>query len=90
VPRWTLGCATAADCGDGFSCDEQISCTCPGSPGTGTGTPGSVPPSDGGREPGGAVSFPKRLILIFNNAELNALCEQMHQIYTDILEETVL
>lgn len=33
---------------------------------------------------------PKRLSRIFNNAELNGLCEQMHQIYTDILEETVL
>ena len=33
---------------------------------------------------------PKRLSRIFNNAELNAMCEQMHQVYTDILEETVL
>jgi hypothetical protein len=58
VPRWTLGCVTAADCGEGFSCEEQLSCSAPGSPGTGTGTggstPGSVPPSDGGGEPGGS------------------------------------
>ena len=33
---------------------------------------------------------PKRLSRIFNNAELNEMCEQMHQIYLDILEETVL
>jgi hypothetical protein len=53
VPRWTLNCVTAADCGEGFSCEEQMSCSSPGSPpsGTGAGTPGSVPPSDGGSEP---------------------------------------
>lgn len=33
---------------------------------------------------------PKRLSRIFNNAELNELCSEMHQIYTDILEEAVL
>ncbi len=33
---------------------------------------------------------PKRLSRIFNNAELNQLCEQMHQIYVNILEETIL
>lgn len=33
---------------------------------------------------------PKRLSAIFNNAELNELCEQMHKIYTEIIEETVL
>ena len=33
---------------------------------------------------------PKRLSRIFNNAELNGLCEQMHKVYTDILEESVL
>jgi len=33
---------------------------------------------------------PKRLSRIFNNAELNELCEQMYQVYIDILEETVL
>jgi len=30
---------------------------------------------------------PKRLSAIFNNAELNDLCSQMHKIYTTILEE---
>jgi hypothetical protein len=54
VPRWTVGCVTAADCGEGFSCEEQMNCSSPGSPpsGTGAGTPGSIPPSDGGGEPG--------------------------------------
>ena len=33
---------------------------------------------------------PKRLSSIFNNAELNELCEQMHKVYADILEESVL
>lgn len=33
---------------------------------------------------------PKRLSRIFNNAELNTMCEQMHKVYTDILEESVL
>jgi cytochrome c oxidase cbb3-type subunit 3 len=33
---------------------------------------------------------PKSMSKLFNNAELNTLCERMHQIYTDILEESVL
>jgi cytochrome c oxidase cbb3-type subunit 3 len=33
---------------------------------------------------------PKRLSAIFNNVELNELCEQMQKLYTDIIEETVL
>ncbi len=33
---------------------------------------------------------PKRLSAIFNNSELNELCEQMQKIYTDILEEATL
>lgn len=33
---------------------------------------------------------PKRLSRIFNNSELNELCDRMHAIYTDILEEAVL
>ncbi len=33
---------------------------------------------------------PKRLSRIFNNAELNQLCEQMHEIYVNVLEESVL
>jgi cytochrome c oxidase cbb3-type subunit 3 len=33
---------------------------------------------------------PKRLSRIFNNAELNGLCEQMYQVYVNILEESVL
>ncbi len=30
---------------------------------------------------------PKRLSAIFNNAELNDMCSQMHKIYTNIIEE---
>ena len=63
VPRWTLGCATAADCGDGFSCEEQVSCQCPGSPGTGAGTPGSTPgssPSSGGASSSGDPGSPEK------------------------------
>jgi len=33
---------------------------------------------------------PKRLSRIFNNAELNGLCEQMYQVYVNILEESIL
>lgn len=33
---------------------------------------------------------PKRLSAIFNNAELNELCTQMHEIYTGIIEEATL
>lgn len=33
---------------------------------------------------------PKRLSAIFNNSELNQLCEQMYKIYTDIIEEATL
>ena len=33
---------------------------------------------------------PKRLSRIFNNAELNELCEQMYKVYVEILEESVL
>jgi len=33
---------------------------------------------------------PKRLSAIFNNAELNELCEQMQKLYTDIIEEATL
>lgn len=33
---------------------------------------------------------PKRLSRIFNNAELNGLCEQMHKVYVEILEESIL
>ncbi len=33
---------------------------------------------------------PKRLSAIFNNSELNNLCEQMYQVYSDILEEATL
>lgn len=33
---------------------------------------------------------PKRLSVVFNNAELELLCDQMHSTYVDILEETTL
>ncbi|MBI3545622.1 MAG: c-type cytochrome [Gammaproteobacteria bacterium] len=32
---------------------------------------------------------PKRLSEIFNNSELNQLCDQMYKVYVDIIEETV-
>jgi hypothetical protein len=60
VPRWSLPCATAASCGDGFSCVERESCSCPGSPGSsgggssgsgGASSGGSTPPSRPGTEP---------------------------------------
>ena len=33
------------------------------------------------------VINPKRLSAIFNNSELNLLCDQMYKIYVDIIEE---
>lgn len=33
---------------------------------------------------------PKRLSTIFNNRELDQMCEQMHKIYVDMIEETVM
>ncbi len=33
---------------------------------------------------------PKRLSAIFNNSELNEMCEQMQKLYTDIIEEAIL
>lgn len=45
-------------------------------------------------EQGGKVRVmainPKRLSGLFNNAELNDMCEHMYQIYTDMIEEAVL
>lgn len=37
TPRWELPCRMASDCGDGFTCEEQQSCTCSGSSGGGSG-----------------------------------------------------
>jgi MYXO-CTERM domain-containing protein len=57
VPRWSLPCATAASCGDGFSCVERESCSCSGSDGGGSSGSGgasgggSTPPSRPGTEP---------------------------------------
>ena len=31
VPRWQLHCETAADCGEGFTCEVEESCSCSGS-----------------------------------------------------------
>lgn len=39
TPRYVLPCAAAADCGSGFTCEEQQSCTCSGSAG------GAAPPA---------------------------------------------
>ena len=33
---------------------------------------------------------PKRLSTVFNNSELNALCEQMYTTYVDMIEEAIL
>lgn len=42
TPRYVLPCTTAADCGDGFTCEELQSCGCAGSSGGGA-TPGGTP-----------------------------------------------
>ncbi|MFC1642456.1 hypothetical protein ACFL5O_07190 [Myxococcota bacterium] len=37
VPRWTLPCSEAADCGEGFTCEPMVICEC-----AGTGSGGSA------------------------------------------------
>jgi hypothetical protein len=34
VPQWFIPCQVAADCGEGFTCEESSSCSCSGSAGT--------------------------------------------------------
>lgn len=58
--RYDLPCQTAADCGPGFTCEEQQSCWCSGSSGTAEAPPNPtrpVPPTDPGdaASSGGAV-----------------------------------
>jgi MYXO-CTERM domain-containing protein len=48
VPRWDLQCQTAADCGAGFTCEEQLSCSCSGGGATGSAGSGSGGASSGG------------------------------------------
>lgn len=64
VPRWALPCDAAADCGAGFECVEQQSCSSPGSPGSGGGTParpgGSSGGASGGSSGGAAEPQPDR------------------------------
>ena len=51
APRWMGPCTTAADCGDGFTCEPELSCACSGSGGT------DVPPDAGtGSSSGGGSS----------------------------------
>jgi hypothetical protein len=47
APRWQLPCRVSADCGPGFTCQEQQSCGCSGGGATGAGTttPSSTPPA---------------------------------------------
>ncbi len=51
VPPWALPCSTAADCGAGFSCQEQEECACSGSSGSGGGTDTAEPAPAGGAAP---------------------------------------
>lgn len=44
VPKWTLPCQEASDCGEGFTCEAAEECTCSGS----SGSAGSVEPAQGG------------------------------------------
>lgn len=54
TPRYVLPCQTAADCGAGFTCEEQQDCACAGSGGAEAPAPqkaAPVPPSSGGAPP---------------------------------------
>lgn len=50
APRWMGPCETAADCGDGFTCEPEVSCACSGSSG------GEIPPDAGTGSSGGGSS----------------------------------
>lgn len=50
APRWMGPCETAADCGDGFTCEPEVSCVCSGSSG------GEIPPDAGTGSSGGGSS----------------------------------
>ncbi len=50
APRWMGPCTTAADCGDGFTCEPELSCYCSGGGGT------DVPPDTGTGSSGGGSS----------------------------------
>lgn len=60
TPRWELPCEEASDCGEGFACETQEFCSCPGSSGsTGGGSAPSEPvdllppPDEGDGDSGG-------------------------------------
>jgi hypothetical protein len=60
TPRYALPCATASDCGDGFTCEEQLSCSCSGSDGGATPTPGAAPRPEGAAgAPAGDAALPR-------------------------------
>lgn len=50
APRWMGPCTTAADCGDGFTCEPELSCYCSGSGGS------DVPPDTGTGDSAGGSS----------------------------------
>lgn len=56
LPRWALACSADADCGVGFTCQDQQECSCPGS--MGTATPGSSGPTPGSADSGPDAAEP--------------------------------
>lgn len=64
APRWMGPCTVDADCGDGFTCEPELSCACSGSdggsvpPDAGTGSSGSSSGSAGGGSSGSAGGAP--------------------------------
>jgi hypothetical protein len=60
VPNWVLPCDSAADCGDGFTCEELEECGCTGSAGRPGPDAPPTPDPDTGSEPtpGGCTCEP--------------------------------
>jgi hypothetical protein len=70
VPRYILPCTQDTDCGAGFSCNEQQTCSCSGSSGgAGSATPAqgisapAAPPGDAGQAPPAADLIPTKIAL---------------------------
>lgn len=61
TPRWDLPCTSAADCGEGFSCQELESCSCAGSGGAEP-APSRLPAEGGGADSLAAPDEPVELV----------------------------
>ncbi|HKY36357.1 MAG TPA: hypothetical protein VJN18_10485 [Polyangiaceae bacterium] len=61
TPRYVLPCGAAADCGPGFTCEEQQSCGCAGSSGGGATPNGDAAPGFAPLPPEGMAGAPAEM-----------------------------